>query len=365
MSDAKTQKATPHRRKKAREQGQVARSRELAGTLTLIAGGIAISSLSADMAGHWTTFYRGLLVAACNDDLSPGGPVLFWTALEVLRWIAPVLLIVLLVSLAAMLAQGGFNFAPAALTPKFDRFNPASRMGQIFSVATVGNLLKSLLPFAVIALLGFATFQAHWTEITQASGQDLRTTAAATGEILRSISWKAVLVLLVWAGVDYALTVRQSESRLRMTHQEVKQEHKEQDGNPFTKVRVRKRQRSMRKRKPLEAAAKATLVITNPTHYAVAVLYEQSMSAPEVIAKGCDLLAQKIKAIAQDNNVPLIENKTVARALYKDTEVGSAIPVELYQAVAEILVTVFRAQEQLREDERMRSRRNAAGEVMR
>lgn len=364
MADAKTQKATPHRRKKAREQGQVPRSRELAGTLTLVAAGIAVSALSADMAGHWATFYRGLLVAACNDDLSVGGPVLFWTAVEVLRWISPVLLVVLVVSLGAMLAQGGLNFAPAVLSPKFERFNPVSRMGQIFSLTTLSSLLKSLLPFVAIALLAMGTFETHWTEITQASGEDLRTTAAATGEILRSISWKAILVLLAWAAVDYALTLRQSESKLRMTHQEIKQEHKEQDGNPFTKVRVRKRQRSMRNRKPLEAAAKATLVVTNPTHFAVAVLYEKSMSAPEVIAKGCDLLAQKIKAIAQENDVPLIENKTLARALYKDVEVGSAIPVDLYQAVAEILVTVFRAQEQLREQERMRNRRNAAGEVM-
>jgi flagellar biosynthetic protein FlhB len=364
MADSKTQKPTPHRRKKAREQGQIARSRELAGVLALIGAAVTISALCTDMARQWTTFYRGLLVSASEDDFSPGGPVLFWTAVEVLRWIGPVLLVALLLSGGVMLAQGGLNFAPAALTPKFERFSPANRLRQIFSVTTFGSLIKSLLPFLVIALIGIASFEAHWTQITQACGEDLRTTAAVMSEVLRAIGWKAVLVLLAWAAVDYLLVWRQNETRLRMSHEEVKRESKEQEGNPFTKIRVRKRQRSMRKRKPLEAAAKATLVVTNPTHYAVALLYERSMAAPEVIAKGQDLLAQKIKSIAQENSVPLIENKVLARALYKDVEVGHVIPAELYQAVAEILVAVFRAQEELREQENMRSRRNAAGEVI-
>jgi flagellar biosynthetic protein FlhB len=120
----------------------------------------------------------------------------------------------------------------------------------------------------------------------------------------------------------------------------------------------------MRKRKPLEAAATATMVVTNPTHFAVALKYEPSMRAPEVLAKGRDLLAQKIKAIAQQNNVPLMENKPLARALYSTVEVGQAIPSELYQAVAEILVVVFRAQAEVREQQSMRSRKNASGEVL-
>jgi flagellar biosynthetic protein FlhB len=179
-----------------------------------------------------------------------------------------------------------------------------------------------------------------------------------------SVAWKSVLVLIAWAGVDYLLTWRQGESKLRMSHEELKREFKENEGNPFIKGQIRRRQRAMRKRKPLQAAATATIVITNPTHFAVALTYEPSMRAPEVVAKGSDLLAQRIKAIAQENNVPVMENKPLARALYNTVEVGQAIPSELYQAVAEILVVIFRAQAEVREQESMRNRRNASGEVV-
>lgn len=360
----KTQKATPHRRKKAREQGQLARSREFGGVFAILGTAITLSMLSADMAEHWTNFYQGLLATACDPDFSGSGPALFWSGLEVLRWIVPVLLVAMLLSVGVTLAQGGLNFAPAALAPKFERLSPKSRVGQMFSLTTLGNLLKSLLPFLTIALLAIGTIEAHWAELARASGEDIRTLILQIGELLRSVGWKATLVLLVWAAVDYVLTWWQAENKLRMSHDEVKREHKENDGNPFTKGRIRKRQRAMRRRKPLEAAATATLVVTNPTHFAVALQYEPSMRAPEVVAKGRDLLAQRIKSIAEENNVPLMENKPLARALYASVEVGQAIPAELYQAVAEILVVVFRAQAELRDREAMRRARSATGEVL-
>lgn len=365
MADSnQTEKATPHRRKKAREQGQVARSREFGSVLAMVGAALTLSAMGSDMATHWVTFYRGLLSAAVDGDITTNGPVLFWTALEVLRWITPVLLVAMLLSVSVTLAQGGLNFAPAALAPSFQRVSPGGRLGRIFSMTTVGNLLKSLLPFLAIAIFGVSALTSHWNELARASGEDVRALAEVVGAILRNFGWKAVLVLLLWAAIDYLLTWQQNESQLRMSREEVKREHKEQEGNPFTKGQVRKRQRAMRKRKPLEAAKTATMVVTNPTHFAVALRYETSMMAPEVVAKGRDLLAQKIKAIAHENNVPIMENKPVARALYKGVEVGQAIPAELYQAVAEILVVVFRAQAELRDKEAMRSRRNAAGEVL-
>lgn len=360
----KTQKATPHRRKKAREEGQLARSREFGGVLAMLGAAITLSALSANMSEEWSRLYRGLLYAACDSDFSASGPVLFWSGVEVLRWIVPVLLVAMLLSVGVTLAQGGINFAPAALTPKFERLSPASRMSQMFSLTTLGNLLKSLLPFLAIAVLGITTVEAHWSELARASGGDIRTVLVEMGELLRSVGWKATLVMLVWALVDCLLTWRQAENHLQMSHDEVKREHKENDGNPFTRGRIRKRQRSMRQRKPLETAATATLVVTNPTHFAVALHYEPSMSAPHVVAKGRDRLAQRIKSIAQENNLPIMENKSLARALFTTVDVGQTIPSELYQAVAEILVVVFRAQAELREREQMRRARNAAGEVM-
>src|SRR5215469_3841759 len=360
----KTQKATPHRRKKAREKGQIARSREFGNVLALVGAAVTLAALCSDLVTRWAAFYHGLLIAACEGDIGASGPVWFWSAVEVLRWIVPVLLVAMVLSVSVSLAQGGLNFAPAALTPKFERLSPANRLGQIFSPVSLGNLLKSLLPFLAIGLFGFGAIRSHWSELAQASGEDLRSLVMAVGEILRGVLWKAVLVLVAWAAVDYVLTWRQSESKLRMSHDEVKREHKENEGNPFTKGQVRRRQRAMRKLRPLEAAATATMVVTNPTHFAVALRYEPAMRAPEVVAKGRDLLAQRIKAIALENNVPLIENKMLARSLYSNVEVGETIPSDLYQAVAEILVVVFRAQAELREREAMRGRRNASGEVV-
>lgn len=365
MSESnKTEKPTEYRRKKAREEGQIARSREFGNVLALIGVAAAAVVLSQDAAEHWTSFYNGLLVAASEDGFSSSGPILFWSALEVLRWIVPVLLLAMVLSVGASLSQGGLNFAPAALQPKAERLSPASRLGQIFSVATLGTLAKSLLPACAIVLFGSLAVQAHWSELARASGSDLRLIIKLVGDILQSVLWKSALVLLAWAAVDYVLTWRQGESKLRMSHDEIKREHKEHNGNPFVKGHIRKLQRAMRQRKPLAAAADATLIVTNPTHVAVALRYENSMAAPEVVAKGLDLLAQKIKAIAFEHDVPMVENRTLARALYKDVEVGQTIPAELYGAVAEILVTVFRAQARMREEEDIRSRRNAAGEVV-
>lgn len=360
----KTQKATPHRRKKAREQGQIARSREFGNVLALVGAAMTLAVLCSGLVPHWAAFYRGLLIAACDGDIGAGGPIWFWSAFEVLRWIVPVLLVATLLSVSVTLAQGGLNFAPAALVPKFERLGPGSRLGQIFSLATLSSLVKSLLPFVAIGVFGFGAIRSHWNQLAQASGEDLRTLVMAVGQILQGVLWKAVLVLIAWAVVDYLLTWRQTESKLRMSHDEVKREHKENEGNPFTKGQVRRRRRAMRKRRPLEAAATATMVVTNPTHFAVALRYEPSMRAPEVVAKGRDLLAQRIKAIAQEHNVPVMENKILARALFSSVEVGQTIPSDLYQAVAEILVVVFRAQSELRERDAMRSQRNAVGEVV-
>ena len=359
-----TEKATPQRRKKAREQGQIARSRELPNLLALAGVIGTVLMMSAEMGAHWRSFYVSVLDSASSDSFSAEGPILFWSAVEVLRWIVPVLLVAMLLSVGAGLAQGGINIAPAALQPKFERFNPSNRLGQIFSMTSLGALGKSILPFGAILLIGINALREHWAELVRASDVDVRSLVSVITATVFNVTWKSGLVLLAWAAVDYGLVWRQTESQLRMSREEIKQEHKQNDGNPHTKGQIRKLQRAMRKRRSLQAAATATIVVTNPTHYAVALKYETNMAAPEVVAKGRDLLAQKIKQIARDNGVTVMENRTLAQALYKSVEVGDTIPAQLYQAVAEVLVVVFRAQAELREQERMRRAKNAAGEVV-
>jgi flagellar biosynthetic protein FlhB len=366
LADAnKTEQATPQRRQKARSQGQVARSRELPNVVAL-AGVIGVLWIMCEGAmPHWTNFYRATLDLAATESLDRNGPLLFWSSIEVSRWVLPIFLAAALLSAGAGLAQGGISIAPEALELKFERFNPASKLGQIFSPLGLSHMLKSLLPFAAIAWVGEATVSSHWNVMVHSSYFSLRLLASLIGQMALEFAWKAGLILLAWSGVDYLLTWQKMESDLKMSKEELREEYKQTDGNPLIKQRVRRLRRKMRRKQSLAAAKTATVVVTNPTHYAVALRYSQELPAPVVVAKGMNLLAQEIKQIAIDNDITLMENKPLAQALYKSVEVGDAIPSKLYQAVAEILVVVFRAQAEIRQQEARRRGRNASGEVIR
>lgn len=363
MADSsKTEQATPKRRSKAREKGQVARSRELPGVFALAGVAGAAALMASTSVTHWTTFYRNTLYAASTGNLDSNGPVFFWSSVEVMRWIVPILLAGMMLSAFSGLAQGGINFAPGALALKFDRFNPASKLGQIFSPVGLSNLLKSLLPFGAILWLAINAVRANWETMVHASSLGLRVFAGFVGSMVFALTWKAGLVLLLWSAVDYVFTVMKMSSDMKMTKQEVREEHKESDGNPVIKSRIRSLQRAMRRRQSLKAAATATVVVTNPTHYAIALRYETEMPAPVVVAKGRNLLAEKIKQLARDSGIMLVENKSLAQALYKSVEVGDSIPAKLYQAVAEILALVFRAEAEVRKAEAAGRSRNASGQ---
>ena len=365
MADSnKTEQATPKRREKAREQGQLARSKELPSVLA-IGGAIgALCLMTQGAVTHWTTFYRNILDTAATSDLQSNGPILFWSSVEVFRWTVPVLSAALVLSVSAGFAQGGFSISPKALELKFDRFNPASKIGQIFSISGLTNLMKSLLPFSAIAWIGEDAIRSHWGIMVRASSFGLRTFSSTVGSMIFEVSWKASLVLVAWAGVDYLMTWKKMESDLKMTKEEVREESKQSEGNPLIKGRIRRLQRRMRKKQALAAAATATVIVTNPTHYAVALRYTPDMDAPQVVSKGMNLLAQQIKALGGENGILILENKPLAQALYKTVEVGEAIPSALYQAVADILVIVFRAQAEVRQAEAMRRNRNASGELI-
>jgi flagellar biosynthetic protein FlhB len=363
MADSsKTEQATQRQRSKARERGQVARSRELPSVCALAGVAASTALMASTSVTHWTTLYRNALYAASNGNLDSNGPLFFWSSVEVMRWIIPILLAALMLSTLSGLAQGGFNFAPEALIPRPERINPAARMGQIFSPVGLSNLLKSLLPFSAILWIAINVLRTHWETIVLASSLGLRVFAGFVASMVLALTWRAGVVLLIWAGIDYFLTMVKLNSDLKMSKQEVREEHKELEGNPLIKQRLHRLRRAMRKRLALKAAAQATVVVTNPTHYAVALRYETEMPAPVVVAKGRDLLAEKIKQLARDNGIMLVENKSLAQALYKSVEVGDSIPTRLYQAVAEILAMVFRAEAELRRAHAIRRARNASGE---
>ena len=359
MADSsKTEQATPRHRQEARKRGQVTRSRELSGALSMSAVAGVVFLMGRESVPHWTHFFRTTLELASSDSISPNGPLLFWTSLEAMRWVFPITLTALAVSLFVGLAQGGFVFAPEALSFKFDRLSPASKLGQIFSPAGLSTILKSLLPFAAIVWIGEESIRMHWSEILGSSYVDARQFAGLISRILIELFWKSGLVLLIWAGMDYLLLWWKAEGDLKMSRQDLRDELKQTEGNPQSKARIRRIQRQSRRKQMLKAAETATVVITNPTHYAVALRYEANMSAPIVVAKGLDNLAAKIKEIAWKFDIPVMENRPLAQALYKSVEIGDPIPSALYHAVAEVLVLIFKAQAEVRK--RQAQRQNAS-----
>ncbi|HEX4283543.1 MAG TPA: EscU/YscU/HrcU family type III secretion system export apparatus switch protein [Terracidiphilus sp.] len=356
MADSnKTEQATPRHRQEARKRGQVTRSRELSGALSMSAVAAIIFLMGRQSVPHWTHFFRTTLELASSDSITPNGPLLFWTSVEAMRWVFPIVLAALAVSVVVSLAQGGFVFAPEALAFKIERMSPANKLGQMFSPAGISNILKSLLPFTAIAWIGVQAIRVHWNEILGSSYVDARQFASLMSGILIEVFWKAGLVLIIWAGMDYLLLWWKSEGDLKMSRQDLRDEMKQTEGNPQSKARIRRIQRQSRRKQMLKSAETATVVITNPTHYAVALRYETNMSAPIVVAKGLDNLAAKIKEIAYKFDIPVMENKPLAQALYKSAEIGDPIPSALYHGVAEILVLIYKAQAEVKKRQAQRN----------
>ena len=351
--DDKTEQATPRRRQKAREKGQLARTRELPSALAGIAALMAVLWLGEGQLNLWRGALRQWLDLAWNSDFGLSSPAPSYAVLLALRWVLPPLALAWAVAVGASLAQGGVVFAGDALVPKSERLSPATRLKQLFSVAGLGPPAKSLIPFSILLYLGLSVVVRDWELLARSATLP----RLALGDLLYrdgfEIGWKSTLVLLLWAAVDYLLQHRKLESELRMSKQELREEYKETDGQPSIKARIRRLQRQLRRRRMLKEVERATVLVTNPTHFAVALEYKPEMAAPVVIAKGCNHLAEKMKRIAYWREIPVMENKTLAQALYRSVEVGQAIPAKLYVAVAEMLAYLYRAQ--------MRAEQAAAG----
>jgi len=345
VADNRTEKATPRRRTRAREKGQVLRSRELVSALTLFSVILMLAWNPQLWIGRWQGYFARALDASVSSDWSGNVPVISWTNLAVIQCLAPVLGVAFIVAIGATVAQGGLVFASEALTPDFARLNPVHNIGQLFSLAGLSRVLKSLIPAGVILYLAWRLLQQDASMILHSSRLESRAALAITGRLWFSLAWQATLVLLAWSAVDFLMQRFTYERSLRMTRQEVRQENKDNEGNPQVKGRMRRLRRDLLRRSIRKDVQRATTVITNPTHYAVALEYRPAtMPAPVVVAKGKNLLAQKIKEIARWHEIPIIENPPLAQALYKSADVGQMIPPKLYAAVAEILAFLYRTQ---------------------
>jgi flagellar biosynthetic protein FlhB len=351
MSEERTEKATPRRRQKAQEQGDLLRSRELMGAAGTLAGALALGQITQKWPGDWAAAYQTFLglgmPEAWTDERFPQTILAMRHAMTVL--LLPLLLVFALVgggALAAGLAQGGVRFQAEALKPSWERISPATSFKNLFSMRGLARIGKSLIPVAVLLALAARKLQQQ-TLIPPMSVERLPEMFAAVYSILLDTSF----ILLAWSAVDYLAEWRSRESRLKMSRQDLRDEYKETEGNPQVRGKIRSLRRQMRRRRMKADVSRASVVITNPTHYAVALSFDfETMEPPRVLAKGRDLLAEQIKSDARWAGVPIVENPPLARSLYRSVEEGRAIPFELYSAVAAILAYLYRQQveEQMR-----------------
>jgi flagellar biosynthesis protein FlhB len=343
MADqSKTEKATPRRRQKAREQGQVARSRDLVAGLGTVAAVVLLAWQLPVFTAGWRGLLRHELERAAS---SPDQTIPLWRGqLGIFRGVALAGGLSWLLATMGGVAQGGLVFAPGALTPKPDRLSPGSRLGQLFSLSALSRMLKSLLPTAAIVYLTVLVVARDWEDLCgllRASGSGI---LGFTASRMFELAWKGALILLVWSAADYLLERWRHENELKMSRQDLRDEFKETEGNPTVKMRIRRLQRQARRRRMLKDVERAAVVITNPTEFAIALEFNLQMEAPVVVAKGRNLLAAQIREIALWQGIPLVENPPLAHALYRAVEIGQAIPPKLYAVVAEILAAIWRAQ---------------------
>jgi len=336
--------ATESRLRKAREDGQVARSRDL-GHAAIIAATLALLMLAAPSLTHWLD---GVLQRGLRFDWqtvsSPGQMQQRLSALLVPSLLVCAAIGAALggVSVAAALLSGGWVWTGKPLQPDLSRLNLLTGLGRLVSKAQLGEMLKACVLALLLGSVGGFYLQAHLQDFALTQAMPLPAAFSAAGNRILSGLWLLVLVLAAFALVDVPLQRFLLRSRLKMSAQEIKEEHKQQEGSPEIKGRIKQRMREISRRRMLAAVPKADLVVMNPTHYAVALKYdEDKMGAPRVVAKGMDLLAFKIRDLARDHKVPVLQAPPLARALYAHAELDREIPLALYSAVAQVLAHVF------------------------
>lgn len=340
----KTEPASPQRLQKAREEGDVPRSRELGTCTLLLAAGAALWMIGGNLVQELSV----VLSESLRFDRSLAfDPTLLFElqvaqVLQMLVVLAPLAGVLLVVALITPALIGGWLFTAQSLLPKFSRINPLSGLGRMVSVQSLVELIKAIGKTVVVGSVAYLVIQTHYDAIiglvSEPSIAGLK--HAVELSIICFISIAAALIVIIAIDVPYQL--RSYANKLRMTRQEVIQENKEAYGNPQVKAKIRRQRREMARRRMMSKVPTADVVITNPSHYAVALKYEEGrMNAPIVVAKGMDLVAAKIRELAQENNVPLLEAPPLARALYAHAELNTPIPEALYNAVAAVLAYVF------------------------
>ncbi|ADK14104.1 Flagellar biosynthetic protein FlhB [Clostridium ljungdahlii DSM 13528] len=342
--DDKTEEATPKKKSDSRKKGQIARSKEIGLTMTLLASTLVIAVLG----GYVGTSLGSTMVAFLNDyintslNYSSVNKIMFITIWRIAIVFLPIAVPILAIGVLANMVQTRGLITFETLKPDFSKLNPISGFKRMFSARSVMELLKDTAIVSIVGYVGYKFIKDNYMYILNLGQLDSRAVAKAIGSLAVGIFFRITLIMLIIAILDYMFQRYQYNKDLRMSKQEIKEEFKQDEGDPQIKGKRRQKQRELAMRRMMQEVPKATVVVTNPTHVAVALKYEEGQNAPVLVAKGLDAVALKIKEIAKDNDVPIIENRPLARLIYKEVEIDMEIPAEMYQAVAEILALVYK-----------------------
>lgn len=352
FAQEKTEPATPRRRQDARKKGQVAKSPDLAAAVLLLAVLIYFALFGSGLKERlFSLFAEPFIFLSERDDWGSGDVMALFARLawESAILMLPLLLVPMVFGAAAYVAQVGFLWTAEPLKPNLSKLNPVTGLRHLFSLRSLVQLVKSVLKLVVIGWIAWTTLwdrREHFERLAWMEPQDIFLFSADT---VLALGLRVAAALFVLAVLDYAYQRYEHEKQLRMSKEDIKEEIKKQEGDPHVRSKIRERQRRLALMRMMQEVPKADVVITNPTHYAVALRYDASeMDAPKVVAKGAGYVALKIREIAAKHDVAVVENRALARSLYEQAEVGQTIPVELFQAVAEVLAYVYRLKKKVR-----------------
>jgi flagellar biosynthetic protein FlhB len=341
----KTEKATPRRRKKAREEGNVSQSPDLNMAISLLSVSTVVYFT---FAGLYHAFTRILLImtsgfgGAAAMSIPEAMHYLAFAFSAALSWLLMVMIVGLLGAALPSMFQTRFLFSLKALVPDLNKLNPIEGFKKMFSLRTVFEFIKSLIKMIIIAYIGYVSIVHAWPDLFAMSQKSLESSSIALGNFIYHMIMEIGLALLVIGILDIYYQRWEYERSLRMTKKEVKDEAKDTEGNPLIKNKQRQKMMLLARSRMMENIQNAQVVVTNPTHVAVAIEYKESMNAPKVVAKGAGEVAERIKSVARKYGIPILRNPPLARELFKSVEIGEEIPSRLYRLVAELLVTVYK-----------------------
>ncbi len=343
-----TEEASPHRVEEYRKKGMVAQSRDITGLAVLLAAGSCLYLLAPkfgqDISNFMKEVFQSNLTAKLNLDKNQIIRIFLIKSLWIFISIGlPVGFAGFILGAMSSLVQTGVIFSFDPITPKFEKIDPIQGIKKYLSLKHLFDGLRVFLKLAITLVISYKLIKSEILVSPASMGSDIFLAFGSFSRCIKSISFSLLIVFAIFAFIDYGFQKYEFSKNLKMTKQEAKQEFKEREGDPQIRARIRSVQREMARRRMMQAVKKADVVITNPTHIAVALVYDTTrMSAPKVVAKGADFVAQRIKQIALDSNVPTVENVPLARTLYKTVKIGHSIPHALYQAVAEVLAYVYK-----------------------